>query len=456
MVLVATVLVTILLMSVFVYSSPSPVTIEPGSFVETVSYVLWRDGSTYYAKNGLTGAVTSGTNASQISASAINSLPASGGVVYYASSEFTIPKKIELKNNTIISGCGWSSLLKTGNNINEETFYIPEYTRNVTIQNIRIDGNRGQQSSGWSGIKIERGYNITIQNCWIENAYSNGISIGKWSQHIRILNNKISDCGDRAIYGYNQPRWVIIENNVILASNQNEGSCDAVEGSYLYQSVISNNIIMRTKKKTGESPYRGHGIYIGYGWHNTIDGNYISYNGMSGVWLTDACHNTISNNICENNTQSGIYVGASSKYNVVTGNTIYGSGDVGLSSPQTSTKANVITNNIIKESGDCGIYVMGNYSIISGNFVSNSGMKGVGGHFDDGITLEDAYNNTVTNNICIDEGGGNQDWGINEYSDCDFNTILACTCQNNVAGGIRTVGSNTHVNHCWNGTTWIS
>jgi len=47
-------------------------TIEGGSLVESASYVVFRDGSTYFAKNGTTGAIDySGTNATQVIQNAI-------------------------------------------------------------------------------------------------------------------------------------------------------------------------------------------------------------------------------------------------------------------------------------------------------------------------------------------------------------------------------------------------
>jgi len=56
----------------------SPITdasFYPATQVETTSYVIFRDGSYYYAKNGESGAIDySGTNASTIINNAINNI----------------------------------------------------------------------------------------------------------------------------------------------------------------------------------------------------------------------------------------------------------------------------------------------------------------------------------------------------------------------------------------------
>ena len=55
-------------------------------------------------------------------------------------------------------------------------------------------------------------------------------------------------------------------------------------------------------------------------------------------------------------------------------------------------------------------------------------------------------------NICND----NDDWGISEEGTSDYNTFLGDSCFSNGIGGIKTIGANTKVNCCWNGTDWIA
>jgi hypothetical protein len=56
------------------------ITIEPGSFTETASYVIWTDGTYVYAKNGMTGAIDfKGTDAAAVIQSVANKVISNGG-----------------------------------------------------------------------------------------------------------------------------------------------------------------------------------------------------------------------------------------------------------------------------------------------------------------------------------------------------------------------------------------
>jgi hypothetical protein len=90
------------------------ITIEPGSFTETASYVIWTDGATIYAKNGETGAIDfSGSDASTVIQSAINALP-SGGKVLVKAGTYILTKAVQLYSNTVLEGEGSSTVLKVG------------------------------------------------------------------------------------------------------------------------------------------------------------------------------------------------------------------------------------------------------------------------------------------------------------------------------------------------------
>jgi len=66
-------------MSVVVFSGSGTVTIEPGSFTETVDYVVWVSGGTFYSKNGQTGAVTSSADSDALIQSAVDAVSSAGG-----------------------------------------------------------------------------------------------------------------------------------------------------------------------------------------------------------------------------------------------------------------------------------------------------------------------------------------------------------------------------------------
>jgi len=66
-------------MSAAVFSGSGTVTIESGSFTETVDYVVWVSGGTFYSKNGQTGAVTSSADSDALIQSAVDAVSSAGG-----------------------------------------------------------------------------------------------------------------------------------------------------------------------------------------------------------------------------------------------------------------------------------------------------------------------------------------------------------------------------------------
>jgi len=71
---------------------------------QTYSYVIWTDGTNYYAKNGSTGKIDySGTNASTVIQNAINSLSA-GGKIYIRKGIYTITNTITLSDGITLEG----------------------------------------------------------------------------------------------------------------------------------------------------------------------------------------------------------------------------------------------------------------------------------------------------------------------------------------------------------------
>jgi len=86
--------------------------IEPGSMVADANYIIFKDASTYYAKNGTTGAIDySGTNASQIIQTTIDSMPNGTMLklrngIYEIDTRITVSKPIILEGEGAIWGAG--------------------------------------------------------------------------------------------------------------------------------------------------------------------------------------------------------------------------------------------------------------------------------------------------------------------------------------------------------------
>jgi len=168
--------------------------------------------------------------------------------------------------------------------------------------------------------------------------------------------------------------------------------------------------------------------------------------GASFDWETIDFVMTISGNVLQNCNQSmnlegtfGISLLGNNIRNSTNGYGIklYGSGH--------SCSGNVIVN--------CwgGIWMPnGANSTVMGNVVGNCSSMGIGLSPDYGGDQGDFIDCVIM---------GNRIWGCANgiwlNTTCTYNTIIGCDTRE-CTNGIIDLGSNNHVNLCWNGTTWIS
>jgi hypothetical protein len=131
------------------------ITIEPGSFTETASYVIWTDGTYVYAKNGVTGAIDfKGTDASTVIQSIIDALSTTrGGIIFIKSGIYYMTKTITITKPVKLVGEGmnyldmtWFTKLKAANPLNP-VIYINTATHNdshfMLFEGFEVEGNSG-------------------------------------------------------------------------------------------------------------------------------------------------------------------------------------------------------------------------------------------------------------------------------------------------------------------------
>jgi len=266
-------------------SSSQTITIEPASFTETASYIIFRQGDTYYAKNGTTGEIEfSGTGASQVIQQSIDSL--TEGIIavrFPADTATIIDSPITLKSYITLD-LGNSYLYFTddgkivipnlssrvnieGGILRSETTSITpvihveygssgsSYVDGVTIRGCRFIG-------GKTGILIEVYNHVTIN---LEDLQFLFCADGDYS-HIKIL-----------MHGYNT--GYININNIILKPTayqstklltiENDGSRNIGSGGY----ININNFLVG-----GKLQYNSTAIHI-YA-HDGGSLNYIYFNNV--------------------------------------------------------------------------------------------------------------------------------------------------------------------------------
>ncbi len=335
---------------------------------------------------------------------AIDNLLAIGGSIYLREGTYIVSGDIKIsKSNVTLVGAGASTVIKIrdSHDANINVIYASGKS-GLLIQNLRIDGNKANQTSGTMfGIYFTSVENSKIIDCWVEDLRNNGINLESSSNNT-VMCNTCQGNGDHGI------RLCSSSNNNTITSNTCQGNSH--EGIRLDSSNNNNTVTGNNCQGNGD-----HGIYLYLSNNNnTVTCNTCQGNGDEGIRLDSSSNNTVTGNTCQGNSYSGIDLYNSSN-NTVTGNTCQG-------------------NQI-----SYGIYL---YSS-SNNTVTGNNCQGN----DEGIYLERSSNNTVTGNNCQ----GNDVRGIRLYRS-DNNIIRSNTCQRNKRSGIildtsnnNTVSGNTVV-----------
>ena len=96
------------------------VTITPQTFVTESSYIISKQGTTYYARNGLTGAIDySGTDVSAVAYQAEHNLPSQKGKITFLSGVYDFSSSLVIDNsNVTICGEGASTVFRAVADIN--------------------------------------------------------------------------------------------------------------------------------------------------------------------------------------------------------------------------------------------------------------------------------------------------------------------------------------------------
>jgi len=379
---VATTLVlTVLLLASVGYvltSNGTTVTVTPQSYTETASYVIFKVGSTYYAKNGSTGEIEfSGTNASQVLQQTANKVGSAGGGMIFIKNTggtYSLTSDVYLKSNTFIVSDG-ASITRTSAGASQDVFEIIEQ-ENITIEGLIF------KDVYYRAILIAQSTNkasksITIRNCIFDGSGNFAIYVARpksgsenfVADGIRIVNNQFYNCGMRYTtsgggIGIEVAKNVWICNNyfedvnfAVISFGDHIGDDDPpiiVETANVFVSknIIIQNIpkndtegAIRFRRPTVNNTYRN--IYITY---NTIvdNGTNTLVYGIS--VRNEVKHLFITHNSIRNMYWAGINE-AHAQYLTVSNNIIYNCGIEGTTNPWAInvvvTKGGTVHNNII-------------------------------------------------------------------------------------------------------------
>jgi len=439
----ASALTTTLVLSLIFFGYVLPLQAQSGSTpvfehpASPYSYLIWTDGTTYYAKNGETGAIEySGTDAVTVITNAINSIPAApdeqsygGGKIFIARGNYSFNSKLFInhKDHLWIEGEGYgTSLVATGNfpviHLNYSSF--------VHIRNMEIVGG-GKTNALAHGIKLEVVNRVYLQNLAIRRTRC-GIVV--WGAYLTTIENvKVFGTGTEQNFRGIKTMWRSSEriNEIIVRNTQVLGVEDI---GILLQGANGASFVDVAVIDSGNTAWyiggEASGQWSGYLHFTRVSADSPSFSTAAGFHFEKGTADKLET-IQITNLWAGGY-----RYGII----LDGVNDVAI--------ANVYIKDV--ERNAIEIKGVSNRTHIQGGEIWNWDRADSGSYH--GI-----YVHGVSNDISID---GTQFYNENlaqysVYVGSSSRTMISDVNTYN-AQIIRDTGTDTKVTHSWNGTNWIA
>ncbi len=446
-----------------------PITITAGSFADTAAYVLSIDGSTYYAKSGITGQVTSSSNSSAL----IATIGASGGQIFVKDGTYTVTHSWVLQNDTDLIAQSKNTILYLANSA-ECPLITSNSSSNIKISGFYLDGNSANQAGGTgvSGIRFEGVYGFLIENIYIEDTYHQGIDIVDESCDGKISYIETHQSGSAGIYIGYESHTIDVTNVYLYDSGQGSGSGSDTDGLIVAGELngYCHDITLLNIHVSNPARY---GISL---WDTEyVSGSHIYITGADdwALYLTRGNHYIdLAQVSVNNNAKRGIVIMAGNQafaddaanHHIKIQGTSNNNGEEGVyisgflptySYPypyHIDLSVNVVNNQ------NTGIGIAGyndTYRIhqvmIHDCFVQDNSLAGTGWY--NGILLYQAQACSVLN---IQINGTDQAWGLYENVNTGgYNTIGWVNAWEGNTGGIGNNTATTKVASCYNITTWV-
>jgi parallel beta-helix repeat protein len=202
--------------------------------------------------------------------SAIATLPSSGGTVYLLEGTYTVSGSIELPNNTTLSGAGSSTVIRLVDAHNASVDIITNSDvstgSNVTVRDLTIDGNRGEQGAGMqNGVLFAGLEGGSIERTIITGMRVYAIHILE-SSRISMTQNTIQDNTWGVHVESSAATDNLIESNIFV-----ENETFAIQLTEDMNTTVTNNRIIDTGLSSTD-----HSIYAEAATNARITNNYIT------------------------------------------------------------------------------------------------------------------------------------------------------------------------------------
>lgn len=123
-----------------------------------------------------------------------------GGTLWLQEGTYLISTTLTVPSNVTIRGLGPASILKTANAANVDTVTVAASASNVTLADLKLDGNRANQTGAVYCVRTDSPTNLAIDGCEIASARAAGLFLtaNTTVTATRIENSRIRDCGTYA------------------------------------------------------------------------------------------------------------------------------------------------------------------------------------------------------------------------------------------------------------------
>jgi len=358
---------------VYGQSSSSTIQIEPGSFTETASYIIYGEDTNndgimdiIYAKNGLTGEIDfRGTDAATVIQAVIDALT-EGGKILIKRGVYIIAKPIYLKSNIMLMGEGWSTVLKTHDAVRSsltadaaagtDVVEVEDTTGFMVGQELEIFDSEGFEK----GVKIRK---IEGNKLYFEESLTRDYLVANDAGVVTITtvlkatgvsNVTIKDIAiDGNKEGNPHPPWGAVDVGYLNGIYMDLVTKCIVERVYVKSTTMHSIVLHRDSndciihrcvtEDTGrtDSPYPIYSLY-------ESQGGILVFNHVS--------NSIVANNICRTSIRRGIYLSWFLKHCVVIGN-ILEENVFGIRIAASGCEDNIIANNMCNNNSDAGISV---------------------------------------------------------------------------------------------------
>lgn len=433
------------LTGIVVYAStPTGImTFAGGYFPGSSSYTLFEDNGNFYAKNSLGVMSFSDTDFVDLLQSVIDTTPT--GEIRIVPGTYEDIQGVVLKSNIKILGEDPRTTVLVCPTDPTGDMFVNNgvVTYNVEIAGLTFDGNNEENIDTYELVAVNftspaytnPSYSFHIHDCLFKDWPSRALIISRtWyaKGENLVFDNTMIGCSvvGRSRYG--------VFSNIQTYNTEEYGFAFASADSCTLTGLSSYNDMV--------------GLELAYNTRYCAI-SAVTVDGASwvGIILAGSEYNTITDFTVLNTVGNAVHLIDSGGYytirNTISGGTVENTGGVVGVFP--GCEYNVFTgiNGNGNHTGECGLGIEGSNNMFTDIIISDYNTANV--------YLNSAENTLLSNIVST----GCYYYGFWEQGSTDYSMIVNCWGHDNNAGGtmeIRTIGANTQVHSCFNGTDWVT